>query len=46
MGKITIDAGSITGCQPGGEHITRIMYDDNEPPKNFIWGKPNGLFYI
>ena len=31
--------------QPGGEHITIIMYDDNEPPKNYIWGKPDGFLY-
>ena len=29
----------------GGKHIIRIMFDDNEPPKNYIWGKPDGFFY-
>ena len=29
---------------PRGEHIIRIMYDDNEPPKNYIWGIDDGLF--
>lgn len=46
MGKITINPGNLRKHQPGKEHITRIMYDDNEPPKNFIWGKPNGLLYV
>ena len=46
MGKVSINAGSLVGAQPGGEHITRIMRDDNEPPKNYIWEKPNGLYYI
>ena len=46
MGKITINPGNLRKCQPGGEHITRIMYDDNEPPKNYIWGKPDGYLYV
>ena len=45
MAKITVDPGSLRKKQPGGEHITRIMYDDNEPPKNYIWGKPDGFLY-
>ena len=31
--------------QEGGKHIIRIMFDDNEPPKNYVWGKPDGFFY-
>lgn len=46
MGKITIDPTTLRKNQPGGEHITRIMYDDNEPPKNYIWGKPDGFLYV
>ena len=45
MAKITINPGNLRKNQPGGEHITRIMYDDNEPPKNYIWGKPDGYLY-
>lgn len=45
MAKITINPGNLRRNQPGGEHITRIMYDDNEPPKNYIWGKPDGYLY-
>lgn len=45
MAKITVDPGNLRKKQPGGEHITRIMYDDNEPPKNYIWGKPDGFLY-
>lgn len=44
MGKITVNPGCI-GNQPKGEHIVRIMYDDNEPPKNYIWGKSDGCLY-
>lgn len=29
----------------GGPHLLKIMFDDNEPPKNYIWGKPDGFFY-
>lgn len=46
MGKITVDPGNLRKKQPVGEHITRIMYDDNEPPKNYIWGKPDGFLYV
>ena len=45
MGKITVNPGNLRKNQPGGEHITRIMYDNNEPPKNYIWGKPDGYLY-
>ena len=45
MAKITINPGNLRRNQPGGEHITRIMYDNNEPPKNYIWGKPDGYLY-
>lgn len=46
MAKVTIDPGNLRKNQPAGEHITRIMYDDNEPPKNYIWGKPDGFLYV
>jgi hypothetical protein len=36
MAKIITNPGSIIPNQPGGEHITRIAYDNNEPPKNYI----------
>ena len=45
MGKIIINSGSLVKHQPGGEHITRIMYDDNQPPKHYIWGKQDGFLY-
>ena len=46
MAKITINPSTFNKNDgPKGEHITRIMYDDNEPPKNYIWGKPDGYFY-
>lgn len=28
-----------------GEHISRVAYDDNEPPKNYIWAKPDGTYW-
>ena len=46
MAIITVNPGNLRKHQPAGEHITRIMYDDNEPPKNYIWGKPDGFLYI
>ncbi len=30
---------------PKGEHLSRVAYDDNEPPKNYIWCKPDGSFW-
>ena len=30
---------------PKGEHLSRVAYDDNEPPKNYIWCKPDGTFW-
>ena len=26
-------------------HIIKIMYDDNEPPKDYIWARSDGFFY-
>lgn len=46
MAKATVNPGSIRKQYPSGEHITKIMYDDNEPPKNYIWGKPDGYLYV
>ena len=46
MAKSVINPGNLRKNQPAGEHITRIMYDDNEPPKNYIWGKPDGFLYV
>lgn len=46
MAKIFIEPGNFTGCPHGGERITKIAYDDNEPPKNHIWCKPNGIYYV
>lgn len=45
MGKITVNPGNIRNDAPPGEHITRIMYSDTEPPKNYIWGKPDDCYY-
>ena len=28
-----------------GVHLLKVMYDDNEPPKSYIWGKPDGILY-
>ena len=45
MGKV------ITHADPKGhkfykhEHVVKIMFDDNEPPKNYLWHKPNGILY-
>jgi hypothetical protein len=45
MGKI------VTHADPKGhkfyrhEHVVKIMFDDNEPPKNYLWHKPNGILY-
>lgn len=33
------------GPHPKGRHLLRIMFDDNEPPKNYIWAHPDGFFY-
>ena len=45
MGKITVNPGDLRKNQPKGEHIDKIMYDDNEPPKNYIWAKSDGYKY-
>lgn len=30
---------------PKGEHIIKIMYDNNEPPKNYIWCRGEDEYY-
>lgn len=30
---------------PKGEHLSRVAYDDNEPPKNYVWCKPDGTYW-
>lgn len=27
------------------DHVLKVMFDDNEPPKNYIWGHPDGNKY-
>ena len=44
MGEIVIKPTHLSKS-PGNEHITRIMHDDNEPPKNYLWRKPDGFLY-
>ena len=42
----SIEVRPIPGIlHPKGEHIIKIMYDDNEPPKNYIWGKGEDEYY-
>ena len=31
-------------CHDDG-HISKVTYDDNEPPKNHIWGKSDGTYW-
>ena len=28
------------------DHIRKVMYSEKEPPKNYIWGHPDGFFYV
>ena len=45
MAKITIDSNTLK-TYPGNEHLVRIANDVNEPPKNYIWCKPDDCCYI
>ena len=44
MGEIIIKPNRSSNSN-NEEHITRIMRDDNEPPKNYLWRKPDGFLY-
>ena len=44
MGRIEIKK-IPEGLHPAGERILKIMYDDKEPPKEYIWGKGEDDYY-
>ena len=45
MGKIVVSSDKKGPKCTKHEHIVKIMFDDNEPPKNYLWHKPNGILY-
>lgn len=45
MARIVVEAGHKASKPDAEVQIMKIMYSETEPPKDYIWGKPDGTFY-
>ena len=45
MGRIEIKR-IPSELHPSGERVIKIMWDDKEPPKEYVWGKNKDEYYI